>query len=562
MAGVGGADAQGPWLDGGRGGTDALSHREWSDPALTGAVREAADDVALAELYERHGSAVQAYARMCCRDVHTAEDLASEAFVRTIQAVRAGGGPENSWRPYLLTVVRRTAAEWAGTARRTELSADFERWLEELAGPAMSGEERLVRLEDRSMVLRGFRSLPERWQAALWYGVVEGEPAERIGRLLGISASGVASLTARAREGLRDAYLSEHAISGTRSEECRHYAGLLGAAVRRPGGRADRHLDRHLDDCDRCRRALVELTDLNERLRSVLPVAVLLWAGHSYVAASSTAAAAAVGAAGGAGPTGQAGVAAKLLAQAKASTAGAAVAAVAVTAALVGGLVMLPEGNGPGADGRRDAVAPSAVRSPTSPPASASPTGGGSPTPSASPSASASKAGRTAKPSAEAPRPVPEPVGGVTRLRLASTGLCMEIPQGRRTAGVRVEEAVCDGSAHQQWDPVPAASGGRLQLRNVSTGMCLGNTGTEQDGSPVTQAACDAGEPTQLWGLYAPRGTGEVRFIQEGDTMYLGLDEWNLAADGEPHSSVIGTTHHYYASPSFGFLYDGTPFDS
>ncbi|MEU2676690.1 sigma-70 family RNA polymerase sigma factor [Streptomyces sp. NPDC007107] len=561
MAGVAGEDAQGPWLDGGRGGTDASSIRELSDPALTKAVREAADEAALAELYGRHGSAVQAYARMCCRDVHTAEDLASEAFVRTIQAVRTGGGPEASWRPYLLTVVRRTAAEWAGTARRTELSADFERWLEELAGPATSGEERLVRLEDRSMVLRGFRSLPERWQAALWYGVVEGEPAERIGRLLGISASGVASLTARAREGLRDAYLSEHAVSGARSEECRHYAALLGAAVRRPGGRAGRQLDRHLDDCDRCRQALVELTDLNERLRSVLPVALLLWAGHSYVAASSTAAAA-VGAAGGAGPAGQAGSAAKLLAQAKASTVGAVVAAVAVTAVVVGGLVALSEGDTPGADGRRDAVAPSAVRSPTSPPASASPTGGGSPSSSTSPSASASKAERRAKPSAEAPRPVPEPVGGVTRLRLASTGLCMEIPQGRRTVGVRVEEAVCDGSARQQWDPIPADAGRRLQLRNVGTGMCLGNTGTEQDGAPVTQAACDAGEPTQLWGLYAPRGTGEARFIQAGDTMYLGLDEWNLAADGEPHSSVIGTTHHYYASPSFGFLYDGTPFDS
>nr|PPQ62016.1 hypothetical protein C5F59_39235 [Streptomyces sp. QL37] len=110
MAGVGGADAPGPWLDGGRGETNATSHKKWPDPALTRAVREAAGDVAPAELYGRHGAAVQAYARMCCRDVRTAEDLASEAFVRTIQAVRAGGRPEASWRPYLLAVIRRTAS--------------------------------------------------------------------------------------------------------------------------------------------------------------------------------------------------------------------------------------------------------------------------------------------------------------------------------------------------------------------------------------------------------------------------------------------------------------------
>ncbi|MFB4426993.1 hypothetical protein C5F59_038690 [Streptomyces sp. QL37] len=50
-------------------------------------------------------------------------------------------------------------------------------------------------------------------------------------------------LTSRAREELRDAYLSEHAVPATRTEECRRYAAFLGAAVRRPGGRVDRQLD-------------------------------------------------------------------------------------------------------------------------------------------------------------------------------------------------------------------------------------------------------------------------------------------------------------------------------
>uniref|UniRef100_UPI0019D217F8 RNA polymerase sigma factor n=1 Tax=Streptomyces prasinopilosus TaxID=67344 RepID=UPI0019D217F8 len=51
-----------------------------SDALLTSAVREDGDAGAIEELYRRHAPAVLAYARTCCRDPHTAEDLASEAF--------------------------------------------------------------------------------------------------------------------------------------------------------------------------------------------------------------------------------------------------------------------------------------------------------------------------------------------------------------------------------------------------------------------------------------------------------------------------------------------------
>ena len=36
--------------------------------------------------------AVRRYARGCCRDAHTAEDLTGEVFARTLQAVRGGAG--------------------------------------------------------------------------------------------------------------------------------------------------------------------------------------------------------------------------------------------------------------------------------------------------------------------------------------------------------------------------------------------------------------------------------------------------------------------------------------
>ncbi|MGW7006248.1 sigma-70 family RNA polymerase sigma factor [Streptomyces sp. NPDC054933] len=261
-----------------------------SDAELTAFLKNDKSDAALDELYRRHHSAVLSYARTCCRDPHTAEDLTSEAFARTLQAVRSGNGPEAAWRPYLLTIVRRTAADWAGTARRTELSPDFERWLANIPGApdAESSEERMLRLEENSLVLRAFHSLPERWQTVLWLTVVEGEPADKVGTVLGMSTVGVNSLAARARQGLREAYLAAHVENGSATDECRHYSSLLGAVVRRTGRRRTKDFDRHLSQCEHCRKALIELTDLNERLGSVLPFAVLLWGGSAYVAARLT----------------------------------------------------------------------------------------------------------------------------------------------------------------------------------------------------------------------------------------------------------------------------------
>ncbi|MFH0518661.1 RNA polymerase sigma factor [Streptomyces sp. M41] len=261
-----------------------------ADAELTAVVRTSQAEDELAELYRRHHSAVVAYAATCCRNSHTAQDLTSEAFTRTLQAVRAGRGPESAWRPYLLAVVRRTAAEWAGTSRRTELSPDFEKWLTDSYGaaPAESGEERVLRLEDNNFVLRAFNSLPERWQTVLWHTIVENEPAAQVGARLGLSASGASSLAARAREGLREAYLAVHAQDGADSEECRRYGALLAAAVRGNGRRSSDSLARHLTDCARCTRAMSDLTELNQRVQSVLPAGVLLWGTAAYLAAQGS----------------------------------------------------------------------------------------------------------------------------------------------------------------------------------------------------------------------------------------------------------------------------------
>ncbi|MEU6788736.1 sigma-70 family RNA polymerase sigma factor [Nonomuraea angiospora] len=235
------------------------------DTALTRLVR-AGDNRAVAELHERHHAAVLALARRLCPDPQTAEDLASEAFTRTLRTVRSGtAGPEGPWRPYLYAVVRNTAAEWARSDQRLVLTSEFRE-------DALTAEEPEP---PDGLVARAYRSLPPRWQTVLWHTLIEEEAPEKVAKILGITTGNVNVLAFRAREGLRKAYLAAH-MTGA-SPECREFAEPLATAVRKKG-RLPRSLRAHLESCPNCTRAYGELLDLNTRLRAALPIAGLPFA--------------------------------------------------------------------------------------------------------------------------------------------------------------------------------------------------------------------------------------------------------------------------------------------
>lgn len=259
-----------------------------SDAQLIAAMR-AGDDAAYEELYRRHAQAVRRYARSCCRDTHTAEDLTGEVFARTLQAVRGGAGPDSAVRAYLLTTVRRVAAAWAKTQKREQLVEDFAVFAVSADGSSMDdtgslgsgldlgAEVRAMHEAEQSMAVQAFRSLPERYQTVLWHTTIEDESPSEVAPLLGLTANATAVLAHRAREGLRQAYLQAHVSQSlTAGGDCARYADRLGAFAR--GGlrmRAERGLRKHLDDCARCRSAALEVADVNERIGALLPVAVV-----------------------------------------------------------------------------------------------------------------------------------------------------------------------------------------------------------------------------------------------------------------------------------------------
>ncbi|MFF7793868.1 sigma-70 family RNA polymerase sigma factor [Streptomyces sp. NPDC007991] len=248
------------------------------------------DDTAYEELFRRHAQAVRRYARTCCRDAHTADDLTAEVFARMLQAVRGGSGPEHAVRAYLLTSVRRVAASWTRSARREQLVDDFAAFAAQSArGSAVSDDDTLdVRADvramhdaERSMAMRAFRSLPERWQAVLWHTEVEDESPSEVATLFGLDANGTRVLAGRAREGLKQACLRAHVSATlTADEECARYADQLGRYARgRLRTRAERGLRKHLEECAKCRLAATQIEEVAGGVPAVVPLAVIGWFG-------------------------------------------------------------------------------------------------------------------------------------------------------------------------------------------------------------------------------------------------------------------------------------------
>ncbi|MEU9973579.1 sigma-70 family RNA polymerase sigma factor [Streptomyces sp. NPDC051014] len=398
------------------------------------------DDSAYEELYRRHADAVRRYARTCCRDGHTADDLTAEVFARMLQAVRGGSGPEYAVRAYLLTSVRRVAAQWTKSARREQLVDDFAVFAAESARGSdvsdadtldLGADVRAMHEAERSLAMQAFRSLPERWQAVLWHTEVEDESPSEVATLFGLDANGTRVLASRAREGLKQAYLQAHvSASLIDDEECARYADQLGGYARRKLRiRAERGLRKHLEECAKCRLAAAQIEEVAAGIPAVVPVAVIGWFGAAGYAkalgiiaggagvGAAGAAAAAGGSSGGAGGGGGAVASEGLGAPVKA---GIAAGVVAVAAAALA-LALVNDGH-PAREAARPAPTTPVVEPGTPTPAPAppkraphpepvvlAPAPAPSPTPTPSPAPKASPTPTPTPPPAPKPPPTPTP---------------------------------------------------------------------------------------------------------------------------------------------------------
>jgi RNA polymerase sigma factor (sigma-70 family) len=285
-----------------------LALAESSDAVLIARIR-GGDVSAYGTLYERHLGAARKLARSLVEG-DRAEDAVQDTFTKILDVLRRGGGPQAGFRPYLLTAVRRTVYDRYRSEKRLQPTDQIE-----LYDPGVPFVDPALEGLERSMIVRAYQSLPERWQAVLWHTEIEGAKPADVAPLLGLTANGVAALAYRAREGLRQAYLQMH-LAGTATSEpapdagtaagaaigvagvagaaapitderCRAALDKLGAYVR--GGLAKREtkaVEGHLDDCERCKAIYLELADVNTALREALGPLVLGGAAAAYLAAA------------------------------------------------------------------------------------------------------------------------------------------------------------------------------------------------------------------------------------------------------------------------------------
>ncbi|MEO3863482.1 sigma-70 family RNA polymerase sigma factor [Acrocarpospora sp. B8E8] len=235
-----------------------------SDAELLDAIR-GGNASAYGTLYARHAAAARSLARQLVQSEAEVEDVVAETFTKILDLISRGGGPQDAFRPYLLTSVRRMIYDRTAADRHNVTTDEIERFDPGVpfVDPALAGLE-------RSLVARAFLSLPERWRMVLWHTEVENAKAADIAPMLGLSANGVAALAYRAREGLRQAYLQMHLATAPR-QACRPVLGKMGSYVR--GGLAKREtrvVDDHVGECTDCREVFLELTDVNQGLRVII----------------------------------------------------------------------------------------------------------------------------------------------------------------------------------------------------------------------------------------------------------------------------------------------------
>ena len=176
---------------------------EPGDAELISAVR-GGDVDAYGELFSRHVDAARRLARQLV-SAGDADDLVSEAFAKVLSVLQRGGGPDLAFRAYLLTAVRRLHVDKIRATSRLHTTDDLTPF-----DPGVPFRDTAVEGFENAAAARAFASLPERWQTVLWHTEVEGQKPAEVAPLLGMTANSVAALAYRAREGLRQAFLTMH----------------------------------------------------------------------------------------------------------------------------------------------------------------------------------------------------------------------------------------------------------------------------------------------------------------------------------------------------------------
>jgi RNA polymerase sigma factor (sigma-70 family) len=234
---------------------------DMTDAALLLRVR-AGDIDAYADLYQRYVSVAMRCALKSMRQPADAADAVSDCFTRILLAIRSGKGPEQHFLPYLLSAVRNASIETSRrTARTIPVGTDAMNEHQHLL-PEPGADDSVFRSIDRALVVQAFSGLSQRWRDVLIRTEIHGQSPTEIAQEIGMSPNGVSALAARAREGLRAAWLDAHlAVPTTNAPAtCRIVQPDLGTwMLGKLRTRRASVIEGHVGQCTNCSMVLDEL---------------------------------------------------------------------------------------------------------------------------------------------------------------------------------------------------------------------------------------------------------------------------------------------------------------
>lgn len=227
--------------------------------ARSGPWGESATIQALSDLeaeWNEHWCAARGYASTLVGE-RDGEDVAALAALRVLNRTRSKAAPIENMRAYLLTAVRRVAADHL--ARQRELPVPDVAHLDAASAEGTS-------TEGEAAIAEALDSLPPAWRQVLLLTEVHQMRHREIAHLIGATPNGVAALKYRAMEALRKAYLTA-LLGEAESEACADAHRDLPAFARGTLTPVrGRRLAAHLESCTACQDTHADLATVAARM--------------------------------------------------------------------------------------------------------------------------------------------------------------------------------------------------------------------------------------------------------------------------------------------------------
>ena len=237
------------------------------DNELIALTRTGAED-AFGELWKRYYGAAKARAWSLVNHADV-DDVVSEAFLKTLEAIRRGKGPVDSFRPYLYVAIRTSAAN--------RYARPSESGLEDASYGDASVEAAVIESADHELITQAFYAMEPRARKILWLWAADGKPAREIGAEMGLGARHVSTLLDRARKSFLKNWAQAH-VNCEHVEPGTEHAWVLGhlgqVVVKQASPKIQERVDAHLETCDECRAVAEEVSQMWTKFGSALVASV------------------------------------------------------------------------------------------------------------------------------------------------------------------------------------------------------------------------------------------------------------------------------------------------